>query len=453
MIIVLNLLKNLFIFMGIILVIVEVIFLLSLCLFYKIPLASVETHLKENVKNNTIEIISSLNAQITKRYVDVQTELLLASKHVSSVYYSLYKKKEIFPKFKSSILTKFEGCIKSSTEFDEIFKKVYPDQETIQYDENYNTMEYITKSINRTEGENKIIDKLLNNELLKYITIYNSTDNLTDDDKNLICYLVSCLKTLVIRNYLFQESKPNSYLLTLGDNLLQYPPDVLTINQIRKLPQYKITNSDKCNNTYLGKSCFHTFDEKNFPVFLFDLPFINYKKNMEFMHRSCIERPIKNPNLTNTNDYLCVDFNMDDMFDDINFTHNSTVSLFLIGRRESEQQLLYYEDMPDLLNNMAVFDSPLFGKYRLNKNSNPEELELIHAIYFKIFKYFPMITYFPEKVKNILNNYLEIQKIVELSKQKLSDSNETYVIDEVRSHFLGYGAVKFESFDSIIIII
>lgn len=449
MIIVLNLLKNLFIFMGIILVIVEVIFLLSLCLFYKIPLASVETHLKENVKNNTIEIVSSLNAQITKRYIDVQTELLLASKHVSSVYYSLYEQNAIFPKFKPEILSKFEGCIKSSTEFDQIFKKVYPKRNPINYDDSYNTMEYITKTINRTKGENKIIDELLDNELLNYITIYNKTEDLRENDKNLICYLVSCLKTLSIRNYLFQSAKPNSYLLTLGDNLLQYPPDVLTINQIRKLPQYKITNSDKCNNTYLGKSCFHTFDEKNFPVFLFDLPFINYKKNMEFMHRSCIERPIKDPNTTSFKDYLCVDFNLDDLFNEINFSHNSTVSLFLIGRRQTEQQLLYYEDMPDLLNNMAVFDSPLLGKYRLNKDSNPEELQLIHAIFFKIFKYFPMITYYPEKVKNILSNYKDIQNIVENSKNKLSDSNQTYVIDEVRSHFLGYGAVKFESFDSI----
>ena len=86
MILVIDLMRNIFIIMFFVLMALEVIVLISLTLLYKGPVVDNQPNVEAASLLNTKEVLNSFNAILIRKYYNIETDLMLIAKHLYPMY-------------------------------------------------------------------------------------------------------------------------------------------------------------------------------------------------------------------------------------------------------------------------------------------------------------------------------------------------------------------------------
>lgn len=262
MIIVINLLRNIFVIMFIILLILEIIVLISLTTLYGFPLKSNLQQIKEATQNNTNQILESFNFLLVRKYYNLATELLFIAKHNFPMYLTLNQNAlnpAQYPSFIDG--TAFINSYKNSqclvSFLDNNKKRV--NGKTI-----YSEIIDGPDALYSTGTESTIISAAFANPFIDNLVSFPESAtgfvNSNPNYKTYLCYAVSMLKTLFVRNMIFERKYPliTRYMLFLQNKyLFMYPADKLDDQIVRNFPYYK----DNCDLRVNLTGCFTTFDK------------------------------------------------------------------------------------------------------------------------------------------------------------------------------------------------
>lgn len=407
MLIVIDLMRNIFIIMFFALMCLEVIVLISLTTLYKIPLENNIPYVESSSMNNTKEVLNSFNIILIRKYYNIETELILIAKHI----YSMYLTQES-PSIANSITyprllktgnfyNSYKGCLQSGNSFNTstFFNNFNP---------NYTDYGLVRSILDNNKNfsvlsEDDIIKIMFGDARLNYINYYPDYKTIDNSDfldlaamEAYVCYTLSMFKTLLIRNTIFEKNYPvaEKYYLFLNSRFIfQYPLDFIDDNTFLYLNYYKNDpiNNSKCVQKFGGTGCFTTFDnynQSNGYIFnrdiYFDQPIIQANK---LMGRGCITIKFPTYGLNIPPNYACVDFNINNILKDLPIgVENQVVQLFLISYDKTEADFyLFYSSVFDVNNiNTTMFSPTSLGKYTLSAANT--KLSLFHGIYYNIFK-------------------------------------------------------------------
>ena len=251
MIIVINLLRNIFIIMFFILMILEIIVLLALVLLYDIPLQNNINQVVKTSNENINDIITSFNYIYVRKFYNLATDLLLIAKHNYPMYLTLKignKSNVKYPMYNNEsqfVKNYLKSCICN-----------------IGNNSCFSLPNNITNS-----SENDIINQIFNDDNFNKI-LFNKNISLDNKSNQYFCYSVSILKTIYTRNMIFD--KTNSFverflLLTNESYIFQYPVRKINFN---KNNSYPYQNGSCDNDNY----CFTTKNNLSDSEIFFDSP-------------------------------------------------------------------------------------------------------------------------------------------------------------------------------------
>ena len=249
MIIVINLLRNIFIIMFFILMILEIIVLLALVLLYDLPLQKNINEVVKTSDENINDIITSFNYIYVRKFYNLATDLLLIAKHNYPMYLTLNignKSNVTYPMYNSTSQ----------------FVKNYEKNCFCMINNDTCLPNNITNS-----SENDIINQIFNDDNFNKI-LFNKNISLDNKSNQYLCYSVSILKTIYTRNMIFD--KTNSFverflLLTNESYIFQYPVRKINFN---KNNSYPYQNGSCDNDNY----CFTTKNNLSDSEIFFDSP-------------------------------------------------------------------------------------------------------------------------------------------------------------------------------------
>jgi hypothetical protein len=240
-----------------------------------------------------------------------------------------------------------------------------------EYNNSYSSqMDEINKLNLTNMNETYLIDVLFSKDVLNKIG-YTSNSYISKDDyfEKYACYAISILKTIYIRNLIFERNykMDKSFTLFLDNKTLFYPPRNMTnLNEVID------------------------FDNKNNEIYFENPKFVK----SSLTTRACI--PIRYPK-----DYACIEYNLGSIFPDSMFNNNSLINLFIISNEvnDNDIEMIYWNrlnsnttdkiDLSSITNSNLLFsntmnDSSLFnGLYydllqnTIKKNTNASVSDLI----------------------------------------------------------------------------
>lgn len=413
MILVIDLMRNIFIIMFFVLMALEVIVLISLTVLYKGPVVNNQPNVEAASLQNTKEVLNSFNSILIRKYYNIETDLMLIAKHLYPMYLSQTNTEGNYPKIQKSspFYKSYKNCMQNyplvlnQTLFNDTLSFV------INKYQNFSTFE-----------DDEIIDSLINEPALNYITYY--PENVLQNNnfellETYVCYAISMFKSLLIRNTIFDKNYPNvnNFIMKIDDNyLFQYPMKKFDINSFPFL-------NKNCSFSSLQANCISTFrdfasiDYNTKQEIYFDKPTFN---NGQILSRSCIYINY----LSNENSFACIDFSLNNILRKIKIqTHrehdnNHYVKMFLFSpsttsfNSTNQSYWLYYTNMIDLNNfNYSIYSSNNFNNFNLSPGSI--NFQLFHAIYYDIFSYDN--SYTTSQLDSILKEYNSILELINSS--------------------------------------
>ena len=288
MIMVLDLLRNIFIIMFFILMALEIVVLVSMIFLYKTPLNENTSQIEKASKDNTYEILNSFNFLFQRKYYQIETDLLLIAKHLHSMHLTLNNIDEAFPTFQATSLfvKSYKNCI-ANNDFskDANFVKNSSKYNYSSPFSNYNiTDEVFSPNELKTFynlNEEQIVKAYMAHKAPNYISFISPTSTITSGDfkgfawDTYLCYSISILKSMYIRDAIFERKNPlvDRYLIFFQDKyIFQYPIDLISNAKVQYLRFYNITDPD-CTTTYGGQKCFTTFRNMNYSDYVSKIQF------------------------------------------------------------------------------------------------------------------------------------------------------------------------------------
>jgi hypothetical protein len=445
MIIVIDLMRNIFVLMFFVLMGLEIIVLVSLATLYNGPLKSNQESVETSSLSNTKEVLTSFNNILTRKLYNLETDLIMIAKHVYPMYLSQNKLDASYPSYNpsSSFYKSFKNCMISYQDFlNNPFVTKYNRTDFTKYGL---IDSILLKNKNFSQmNEDEIINQMFEEERLNYITYYPNISPNDNDVLNIIqpyvCHTVSILKTLTIRNLIFEKSSritSKYYLFLANKYVYQYPIDFFN-NKINV--DFSYFSSD-CNS-YTENSCIDSL--KNFNKLntnndiYFDKPLV---KNDQIISRGCIKIKFNGNTYSDTlkDDYACLDFSIKNILNKIVTGKNhSMVNLFIVSEIEDvEDDLnLHYTNVFDLTNfNKSIFsNSEVEDKYK-GSNAN---LSLFHGLYYEIINNIIVTTpnnnlFLGAQYKNLASELTKIIKYLK-TKEKQCDSYKDILYNVTTEH-------------------
>lgn len=436
MIIVIELLRNVFIFKFVVFMVLELIVLLCFTLFYTIPLKTNMINVEISSMNNTKEVLNSFNILLTRKYYNIETDLLIVAKHLYPMYLAQDQTVErVHPKYSNTgnFYKTLKNCLIESKYFNNsvIFLN-------FQFDNKKETkMGLFSRLMNKNKNftkipENIIIDKLFSEESFDQITFFaNNLPKNFDKFETYSCYAMSVFKSIFFRNILYEKNNLvyDRFLLFLdNDKILQYPPDFFELQNIKNLNYYRL-DSTLCTGSFKEKECFTTFQtgftKEKYQMdkdIYFDPPILD--DNNQLMSRGCIQ--VLYSSIDNNN-YACVDFNINNIIKKVDDIDIDIVSLFLINFNSKIDDFdLFYSSSYNLIDfdNNLFTSNALSNNYKLTSKSN--DYNLFHGLYYDIFskKAYSSETDIINLINEYATNKKEIKKLMdELSQQESKCDN------------------------------
>ena len=426
--VVIQVIRKTFVFMFLLFFFLEVIYMVFLTLLYRVPLSKNRENIIEALNKNAEEITNSFTELIQRKYNQVQTELLLFKQHMNFMYNTLNTTtKHNSIKFNkcSAFFNSYGNCVRD--------KDCVPDNDCVHdnncvYDKDsdiisklkeYHEAGFIKKLLEAKhidfllQSREEIIKELLNNDdgtnvnLLNKIFVLSSGNSEDKADPKLICYAVSYLKSQVIKNILLEQTNQTilNYTFFYGDSIYTYPPRYITVESIKTMPFYDLSNSI-CNSEYsLECFSFYHYDAYKIPGFTTNNT-IFYPGGVEVRDRSlltniCINMKLDVTNANERNKFLCATYNVSQTISNAQIDSREVVYDIVVDDGESIS--LLFSSNNQIYSAYNKFSSDAYGQFKLN--STNDQLSLFHSLYFDI----EMNKNLSDtQIKELVNEYKEI---------------------------------------------
>lgn len=295
MIMVLDLLRNIFIIMFFILMALEIVVLVSMIILYKNPLVGNNAQIEKASRDNTYEILNSFNFLFIRKYYQIETDLLLISKHLYSMYLTLNDIDEAYPTFqKTSLFVKsYKQCFvykdfsSNPTFVKNISKYNTTADPKTKYDliyEIFSNEQYV--KFNEL-NEETIVKAFMSSKAANYLSVISKDFNINPDDfkgfdyETYLCYAISILKSMFIRDTIFEriEHLVDRYTIYFNNYIFEYPIDFQSMPRLLQTRYYNQTDPN-CANSYIGQDCFTTFKNRNYNEYnnkiFFEYPILSH---------------------------------------------------------------------------------------------------------------------------------------------------------------------------------
>ena len=408
MIIVSNLIRSVFGVLCFSMIIMELVAFLFVIFLYGDALKMNNMNISSKTHEISKDILFSYNSLLTETLTNAQTDLLLIAKHIFPFYLSEIKSsQDDYLQFSSDFILNFKGCLADKEKESEIDKFLYENNFTY-----------------------KDIDVLINSNELNQIDYYYGDSSI---DKNIleryVCYTVSMLKSIFIRNYVVDKStlSEKNFTLYIGNNIFTYPSyGTLSFDTIKKNFYYN-TESDNCKNEY-DISCLNIKTDNNDIVF--NDPIIDDKGNI--ITRGCIKIPF---DLSDTNSFACVNIDITVAQQNLNTEENSILNITLVQSKDNDVKVLY-SLLPDREKDPSnkfkeIFNNSIFGDFEIKNDYNDKYYSLFHFLYYSMIQMgnYENANELITEYKTIKNDLIEqINSFTVIDKEQLCNS----------SHFFDY---------------
>jgi hypothetical protein len=367
MIVVIDLLKNIFIFMFIILISIEVIVLICLTTLYRVPLENNVPAVEDASIYNAQEVLHSFNSILLRKYINTQTDLIAIAKHIYAMQQTLTTgPKDNYARFNmnSMFFNSLTDCIiTNSTLFSNY-------TEILNY-ENYT--DYLFHKYDDFKGysEDDILASLLSQDSLNKVLAFPD-QNITEIEnyKNLekyVCFAKIILKTLYTRNLMLERKKPITQLFSLyikEKYFFTYPiryhdnkfsdmiyNDFNRIDCSYNVKQQVLVNDPSLLNCF---KTFHSFSDqmdhelkaKTNPYNLTKDIYFDVPKDMQ--SRGCIRiRYFEDED--KVSNFACIDFDLKGLFDGLEINPD-VIQIFLVTddsrtQGKNDLNLIYWSKM------------------------------------------------------------------------------------------------------------
>lgn len=318
MIVVVNLIKSVFLSFFISMLFIEVVFLITAIFCYR---SALDTNMDKIIQDTEIykeEISENFISQINTHYSNVQSDLLMVAKHGYPMYLTQnnIQNKEYF------------YFNKNSTMYEEL-KKLNPFEEKKENNKNKNLMKELVNQVYKNDtkfDESQFMESLLlKEELNKVYTLKKSKEDINENMKVYLNYLIPIMKSILIRNAIYEKDK-NIYLrfiIYLDDNnfKFEYPNNQ---QETANFPIKEKLEEDKV-----------IFDGLNFD---------NISKQL--MSRGCLKLDFEKLS------YVCLEFTFDNFLENLrnpshkyNKNSNDYIGMFLIDKAENNNLEMWFSSM------------------------------------------------------------------------------------------------------------
>lgn len=384
------------------LIVLEFIVLVSLILSYLEPKDKAISSLNDKIKANSESLIKSFSYNIMTKLNEVQKDLLSLKSYLSLV---------------RNDNTNTPSCLVNSEEIKNIkFDEIIGDIQSLN---RLNLNERLIPQ-HKKDSESKVIENYISNNqnFLDYIFYYKDKNENNLINEKSICYLKSLLKSFTIRNLLLSDESTinlDYYMLFYNNIVYYYPIEKLDLEYFKEQDDYK-GYLKACNSNYNVK-CFNMFDSNKETSQANRNNKINFYKSSidkdgSFSQKGCINTKIDNQNTD-----FCINFQT--QMPNLDIETYKTIDFFIVKPKLNDYQLLYYDKIANMLDNIKVYNSNDLYKYNII-NSKEVSINLFHAMYYEIFHYFPDINNSDVKLGKV---YTQYENIKEQINQAIYDIN------------------------------
>ena len=415
------------------LVILEIIFLIFICVFFDVSLNKNNDYLDNTIIDNNREIQKSFNSFLTRKINSAKQDLFLIAKHSDIFIDKLNMSINVNSKFYRNL----GSCLIEGDKFEESFGNKY---ENIIDKENP-MISYVNNYLNNIDDSETMIKEFQKNSLLNYISYFGPDDEINNYEKY-ICYMKIIFKSIFIKESVSKGKyiSLNNIFLFMNNFAFQYLPQETNIKSLQKLSIY---SKEVTCEYYYSSFCISDFIQKHF----------DYSKNerdktyVEYFHYfdnkyklySCLnlEKFTLNRNFETNNNFICLEHNMKYLLDSqFNFQNLTTMQVKnnitdLISVKNHNNKLLLIYTLGHDVNEFFNIYNTYFSNYNFILreyifSESTLEIELFHLIYFSLFKYKrseitqsliqELIEEYETIKKQIINAMEEIEKSVKTSK-------------------------------------
>ena len=418
--------RKVFSIMLTVFVILDIVFILSICIFFYISLNLNSDNINSVIIENNREIKNSFNSFLSRRISLVKQDLFLIGKHSDIFLGKLNMKFNSLGEFYQNYNKNYENsCLINGAE---IMKSLIKDSYNKISDKENPLFSYINDYLIAKKGNTQNMMKdLKEDEIFNKISFYEGIKDEYETNINnyigYVCYMKSIFKSIFIKESVSQGKfiSLNNIYLFMNNFVFQYLPNETNIDTIKSLSIY----SDKivCSHTYTSK-CISDVIKTNLSYS------INQKYNninyVEYFHYfdekynffSCLNlKDFVLDGISMENNFVCIVHNIN-YFLQRNFhfknltamnIKNNITNLISVVYNYEKLLLIYSLDydineFKDVYNSYFIDYNEKLKKYNFIQNNN--QIELFHLIYFELFKYKKVGS---SEIDNLIEEYKEIK--------------------------------------------
>jgi len=367
MIVVVNLLKSVFYYLFISMLTIELVFLIISVIGYYQSLTDNFRKINNLTIDEQVEITNDFANLITSELQNVKSDLLIIAKHIYPLYISFNNSSE--KKYlKFNLNSPLHKNLLSFNPF-----LTFNDSELY---ENFNIyskkwQNYSKEDENFSNNDYKIVDKFLNDNDFNKIFIYSSDNLIMNDNmfpymKVYVNYLIPVLKTIMVRNAIYDKGNPiysKFHIILNNKYLLEYPPNLIKKSKAKSNLIYFNESIPNCNTGDSYTICvtpMNTLNNekaKNLQESNVVFDDIKFNSNGEFVSRGCIK--INFYDIPNS--FVCIEFGLSSLLNKINgnyldtqkFNKNKFVSFFIFSKNKESNNLDLYFSSRYNINNIT----------------------------------------------------------------------------------------------------
>ena len=302
------------------------------------------------------------------------------------------------------------------------------------YNEDENKYEYFSvynKKYLETNMQAQIINILKNKTLhpelntISYYKLNGNINSISDKRKIAAKYIISILKTNVIRRFITKGNEIEfiHYLLVIEDELYIYPPEAFNNTDLYSFST-KYRFNCRQNNANNFPSCVYQYvniRENNFTSYLpgytrpsmFESKIIYEQITIDFCINIPFEKSFDLYNLT-YNPFICVEFNFTKFFEKELFEKKDAFEFYFYFINIEKQEILpLYNDKTERYEQIkAVYNETKFKDYYIPPNQSTNEAKsfsLFHFLYIDIFSNSDCYNKLKISMDELIEEYKEIK--------------------------------------------
>ena len=416
--------------MFVVFFIFEILLIVALVVAYYFELEKSKDSIKEVIIGNNDEVMNSFNSVMSNKINKFKLDLLLIGNHIKLLQNTISNSKErITFNTKSAFYNSFNGnnqnCLKKWSEIEnyDLFNNIenydITPVRSIMLKKNY----FKGKKQKRDE---EIIKDMMQTKELNYMTYYDSSHEIDENLTLFACYLKSIFKTIMIKNIIEERTHLylNNLFLFYGDYVFQYPPNKMSLEALKSMPEYNIADT-QCREKYTNHCMTEKFQQlieffnvtKNTVVY-----FHNVNEKLQVLSCLKIDKDAQN--------YICIQNELSMALNQINnqtFENSEITSLSIdIG---NEINVLFALNK-NISTFSELYQDDILGDLKLTKYPT-----LFHLLYYDIFKY--QSGHVTESlIETLRAEYNETKTKILYNIQNLTSSSFSNVSIEIQMSFI-----------------